>query len=111
MASISLDVFLGKLPDESFTALLGSDEVTSGRFEPPLVNVGTGRDITISELATLIQRTVGHQGEIVFDTTQPDGTPRKLLDVSRLNGFGWAASTPLERGLRTAYAEFVATQV
>jgi GDP-L-fucose synthase len=62
------------------------------------------------ELAGLIQRTVGHQGEIAFDDTKPDGTPRKLLDVSRLKGLGWSASTPLERGLRTAYAEFVATQ-
>ena len=104
-------VFLMQLPDEPFTALLGSDEMTSGRFEPPLVNVGVGSDITIRELAGLIQRTVGHQGEIAFDDTKPDGTTRKLLDVSRLNGFGWAASTPLERGLRTAYAEFVATQV
>ncbi len=104
-------VFLMQLPDEPFTALLGSDEVTSGRFEPPLVNVGVGSDITIRELAGLIQRTVGHQGEIVFDDTKPDGTPRKLLDVSRLGGLGWAASTPLERGLRMAYAEFVATQV
>ncbi len=78
-------LFLMQLPDEPFTALLGSDEVTSGRFEPPLVNVGVGSDITIRELAALIQRTVGHQGEIVFDATQPDGTPRKLLDVSRLS--------------------------
>ena len=80
----------------------------SGRFEPPLVNAGTGHDITIRELATLVQRTVGYAGEIVFDTTQPDGTPRKLMDVSQLSRAGWSARTPLVEGLRLAYAEFEA---
>jgi GDP-L-fucose synthase len=103
-------VFLMELPDEQFNSLLGSDESATGRFEPPLVNVGTGRDITIRELAELVQRTVGHQGDIEFDTSKPDGTPRKLMDVSRLSRFGWTASTALETGLRSAYAEFQAAQ-
>ena len=103
-------VFLMELPDEQFDSLLGGDETTTGRFEPPLINVGTGRDITIGELAELVQRVVGFQGSIEFDTSQPDGTPRKLMDVSRLGRFGWTASTALETGLRSAYAEFQAAQ-
>jgi GDP-L-fucose synthase len=103
-------VFLMNLADEPFAALLGSDEVKSGRFDPPLINVGTGHDITIRELAMLVQRTVGYTGEIVFDTTQPDGTPRKLMDVGRLSQAGWSARTPLVEGLRLAYAEFKAQQ-
>lgn len=103
-------VFLMNLPDDRYTALLGSDESSSGRFEPPLINIGVGEDLTIAELATLIARVVGFTGRITYDTRQPDGTPRKLMDVSRLRSAGWQATTPLEQGLRTAYAEFVAAQ-
>jgi len=100
-------VFLMNLPDERFTALLGSDESVSGRFEPPLVNIGVGSDLTIAELAALVQRVVGHRGSIVYDTGKPDGTPRKLMDVSRLSAAGWTARTPLADGLQVAYAEFL----
>lgn len=100
-------VFLMSLPDERFTPLLGSDESVSGRFEPPLVNIGSGSDLTIAELAGQIQRIVGHRGDIVYDSSKPDGTPRKLLDVSRLAAAGWTAHTSLAHGLQTAYAEFV----
>ena len=103
-------VFLMNLPDERFEALLGSDESASGRFEPPLVNVGVGHDVTISELAQIVQETTGFDGEIVYDRNQPDGTPRKLMDVSRLARAGWTARTALRDGLRHAYAEFIATQ-
>ena len=103
-------LFLMQLPAARFTALLGSDESVSGRFEPPLVNVGVGSDITIRELAELIQRTVGHRGEIDFDATQPDGTPRKVMDVSRLARAGWSAHTPLAEGLRMAYVDFLGRQ-
>lgn len=75
----------------------------SARF----VNVGSGVDVTISELADMIRRVVGYQGEIVFDATKPDGVPRKLLNVDRMNTLGWRARTPLEEGLRATYAEFV----
>ena len=100
-------VFLMNLPDERYTALLGSDESVSGRFEPPLVNIGVGEDVTIAELAALVARVVGYAGRIEYDTTKPDGTPRKLMDVGLINAAGWKASTALEDGLKVAYAEFV----
>jgi GDP-L-fucose synthase len=74
--------------------------------QPGWVNVGTGTDVTIKELAELIASVVGYEGSIVWDTTQPDGTPRKLLDVSKINGLGWKASTTLEDGVRDVYADF-----
>jgi GDP-L-fucose synthase len=100
-------VFLMNLPEERYTALLGSDESVSGRFEPPLVNIGVGEDVTIAELAALVARVVGYAGRIEYDTTKPDGTPRKLMDVGLINAAGWKASTALEDGLKIAYAEFV----
>lgn len=100
-------VFLMKLPEDRYTSLLGSDESVSGRFEPPLVNVGVGEDVTIKELAGLVGKVVGFDGELVFDATKPDGTPRKLMDVSRLNGMGWMAPTGLERGLASAFDDFL----
>ncbi|MES3020103.1 MAG: GDP-L-fucose synthase [Pseudomonadota bacterium] len=73
------------------------------------LNIGTGNDITIAALAQLIGAIVGYQGRIVFDPSKPDGTPRKLLDVSRLAALGWRAQTPLEQGLAQAYRAFLAT--
>jgi GDP-L-fucose synthase len=99
-------VFLMNLPAERYAALLGSDETQTGRFEPPLVNIGVGEDITIAELAATVARVVGYGGNIVYDTSKPDGTPRKLMDVGLLNRAGWKASTPLRAGLAVAYAEF-----
>ncbi|MGZ8963406.1 GDP-L-fucose synthase family protein [Methylomagnum sp.] len=99
-------VHLMNLPDESFDSLLGSDESQTGRFEPPLVNIGVGEDVTIRELAEIIKDVIGCQGNLVFDPTKPDGTPRKLMDVSRLNGMGWKAKTTLRDGLATAYMDF-----
>lgn len=71
-----------------------------------IINVGTGVDCSIEELARLIMEVVGFQGEIVFDTSKPDGTPRKLLDVSRLSGLGWTASTKVRDGLSKTYDFF-----
>ena len=88
-------VFLMNLPDERWQALLGSDESASGRFEPPLINIGLGEDVTIAELAATVAQVVGFDGDISYDTTKPDGTPRKLMDVSRLAAAGWRARTPL----------------
>ena len=64
------------------------------------MNVGTGEDLTISELAEMVARVVGFGGELVFDATKPDGTPRKLLDVGRMHRLGWRHSIELEDGLR-----------
>lgn len=73
----------------------------------PHLNVGTGTDVTIAELAQAIARVVGFEGTLAFDATRPDGTPRKLLDVSKLAAMGWTAKTPLEAGLSSAYADFL----
>ena len=72
-------------------------------YAGPLVNVGTGTDVTIRELAETVMQVVGFAGRIVFDTSKPDGTPRKLLDVSRLDSLGWRAKTDLLTGVRQAY--------
>ena len=102
-------VHLMNLPDDRYAALLGSDESVTGRFEPPLVNIGVGDDVTIAELASLVREVVGFRGDIRYDTSKPDGTPRKLMDVSVLSGAGWKASTPLREGLSSAYREFLQT--
>ncbi|MGM4954196.1 GDP-L-fucose synthase [Bradyrhizobium barranii] len=73
-----------------------------------LINIGTGEDITIAEFARIVAEVVGYVGEITFDTSRPDGTPRKLLDVSRLASLGWRARTWLAHGMRKAYQAFLA---
>jgi GDP-L-fucose synthase len=75
--------------------------------EHELVNIGTGEDITIAEFARVVAATVGYSGEISFDTSRPDGTPRKWLDVSRLAKLGWRASTSLEDGIKLAYHAYL----
>lgn len=70
------------------------------------VNVGVGEDVTIKELAEIVAEEVGYKGEILWDTTKPDGTPRKLLDVSLLTEMGWKAKTPLRQGIRAAIKDF-----
>ncbi len=71
------------------------------------VNIGTGKDQTIAEIASLVKRIVGFEGEIRFDPSKPDGTPRKLLDVGRLERLGWNASISLEEGIRGTVHEYV----
>lgn len=75
-----------------------------------IVNVGTGVDVTIAELAKIVAEVVGFEGDIVFDTSRPDGTPRKLLDVGRLHAAGWCATTPLRDGIRLALSEYLGRQ-
>jgi GDP-L-fucose synthase len=75
-----------------------------------LYNIGTGKDLTIKELAALIQRIVGHQGEIIWDSSKPDGTPRKLMDVSKMTEAGWKAKIELEDGIRKTYEWFLENQ-
>lgn len=74
------------------------------------INVGYGSDITIAELARAVGEAVGYQGKIGFDSTKPDGTPRKWMDSSRLNALGWNAKTPLQQGLVMAYSDFIKAQ-
>lgn len=74
------------------------------------INVGTGSDVTIRQLAETLARVVGYEGELVFDSEKPDGTPRKLLDVSKINGLGWEASIGLDEGLASTYAWFLENQ-
>jgi len=74
-----------------------------------IVNVGVGKDISIAELASLVRDVVGYEGEISYDTSRPDGTPRKLLDVSRLAELGWKAKVPLREGVERTYRWFVST--
>lgn len=71
------------------------------------VNIGTGHDLSIKELAELIKKIIGYEGKLVFDTTKPDGTPRKLMDVSFLNSLGWKYKTELEEGIAIAYKDFL----
>ncbi len=71
------------------------------------VNAGTGQELSIAELTRLVAKTVGYEGEICWDTTKPNGTPRKLLDVSKARALGWEARTPLEEGIRLAYDDFL----
>ncbi|MFY8033193.1 MAG: GDP-L-fucose synthase [Flexibacteraceae bacterium] len=73
--------------------------------EPSLVNIGTGTDVTIKELAETVAKTVGFEGTIVWDTTKPDGTPRKLMDVSKLHSYGWKHKIELADGIAMVYAE------
>lgn len=80
-------------------------------YDGPLVNVGTGTDVTIRELAETVMDVIGFPGRIVFDASKPDGTPRKLLDVSRLRGLGWQAKTGLRDGIQLAYQDFLARYV
>lgn len=75
--------------------------------EPEIINVGTGEDLSISELAHLIRKITGYRGEIVYDPSKPDGTPRKLLDVSRIHRLGWQAQTPLPLGIEKTYAWYL----
>nr|WP_283811957.1 GDP-L-fucose synthase [Bradyrhizobium sp. cir1] len=73
---------------------------------PELINIGTGEDISIAELALMVASAIGFRGEIRFDTSRPGGTPRKLLDVGRLSGLGWRATTSLEDGIQLAYRAY-----
>jgi GDP-L-fucose synthase len=99
-------LFLMGLDDDTFDGLLGKDVDHLATFRPPLVNVGYGSDVTIAELAAHIARIVDFEGEIVYDASKPDGTPRKLMDSSKLMALGWRPRIDLDTGLRRAVAMF-----
>jgi len=75
--------------------------------EPNLINIGTGEDLTIKDLALAVKETVGFEGELIFDTSKPDGTPRKLMDVSKLHNLGWKHKIELKEGLKLAYQDYL----
>jgi GDP-L-fucose synthase len=75
-----------------------------------LTNIGTGADVTIAELAKLIKKIIGYNGEIKFDATKPDGTPRKCMDVSKINSLGWRAEISLEEGIAKVYQWYLKNQ-
>jgi GDP-L-fucose synthase len=87
------------LPEAIYDPLVGVNDA-------PLINVGTGEDITIRELAELVARVLDFDCQLAFDTSKQDGTPQKLLDVSRIRGLGWSAKVSLEEGIRRTYAFF-----
>jgi len=91
-------LFLMSMPDAEFDKLLTEDVA-------PLVNIGTGEDVTIRELAEMVARAVGFEGKLVFDTTKPDGTPRKLMDSGKIHAMGWRHKIELEDGIRRTWSE------
>jgi GDP-L-fucose synthase len=97
-------LFLINLPENKFSSLLAPSPQSPA---PALINVGSGEEVTIRELALLIKDVVGFAGEMIFDTTKPDGTPRKLCDVGKLHAMGWRHRTRLEEGIRSTYAWYL----
>jgi len=94
-------VYLMNMPQVDFARL------TTNEVEPPMINIGFGSDMTIRELAQAMAKELGFQGRIIFDTDMPDGTPRKLLDSTRLFSFGWRPKIQLQEGIRLAYDDYV----
>jgi len=91
------------IDDRQYTAMVASHEF------PPLINIGSGKDLTIKELAELVKTVVGFEGELDWDQSKPDGTPRKLLDVSRISLLGWKTRHSLKEGIKKAYVDFLDT--
>jgi GDP-L-fucose synthase len=97
-------LFLMEMPDEAFSKLAVGDP------DFPLINIGCGEDLTIKELAHLIKGVVGFEGEFDWDRTKPDGTPRKLLSVDKLNALGWKPKIGLREGIAATYEQFLRAQ-
>jgi GDP-L-fucose synthase len=97
-------VTLMELPDAALDRLCGKDPAAP---QPPLVNIGRGEDYTVRELAERVRDVVGFRGGIEWDRSKPDGTPRKLVDASRMKALGWTPRVPLEEGLKRAYQDFL----
>ncbi|SFN76021.1 GDP-L-fucose synthase [Nitrosospira briensis] len=103
-------VFLMSLRDDEYAKLLGRSGTRVESGAPgfaPLLNIGAGVDVAIGELAEMIKQVAGYTGEIVFDTSKPDGTPRKLMDSSRINAMGWKRRIMLREGLCRVYSNFI----
>ncbi len=93
-------IYLLEQPEEKLQSLFNEET-------PPLVNIGCGEDLTIHELAELVRDVVGFAGELTFDTSKPDGTMRKLMDVSRINGLGWQRTMQLKQGIALSYQDMM----
>jgi len=89
--------------------LLGGEDLPAN-LPDGMINIGVGEDLTVSELARLVQKIVGHEGEIKWDSSRPDGTPRKLMDVSRINKLGWKPRVSLKEGIRRTYEWYCAAR-
>ncbi|MBN2689826.1 MAG: GDP-L-fucose synthase [Gammaproteobacteria bacterium] len=94
-------IMLLNLPDDEYR------EIVDSNVRPPLFNVGSGEDLTILELVKTIKNVLGYSGKIVWDSSMPDGTPRKLLDISRVTSFGWKPKISLMEGIKLAYQDFL----
>lgn len=93
-------LYADDLADACYYLMLNYDE-------PNLINIGTGEDLSIKDLALLIKEIIGFEGELKFDTSKPDGTPRKLMDVSKLHSKGWKHRVSLKEGIKLAYQDFL----
>lgn len=98
-------VYLLNLDDDAYSKFVGHDDVA------PLVNVGSGSDLTIKELAETVAKVIGFDGELIWDTTKPDGTPKKLMDSSRIFSLGWKPKMKLDQGIEQAYKDFKARKI
>jgi len=96
--------YLMDLPDDQYRAIITDSDL------PPLINIGCGQDLTIHELAQVIKEVVGFNGEISWDSSKPDGTPQKLLEVGRVQALGWKPKMSIRRGLNEAYRDFLSHQ-
>ncbi len=104
-------IFLMSLPDHQYQSLVipfNTPLRGTSHQSPPLMNIGCGEDYTIRELADCVREVVGFRGEITWDSGKPDGTPRKLLDISRLAALGWSPRVSLQEGIKNAYQDFLA---
>ncbi len=101
-------ILLMNLPDDQYRLLAHPDP--SKTSAPPMVNVGCGADLTIRELALTAAKVVGFKGNLAFDTSKPDGAPRKILDISRMQGYGWRPTISLEQGIALAYRDYLDNQ-
>jgi len=97
-------LYIDDLADALYFLMLNYDK-------PELINVGSGKDLTIKELAELIKKITGHAGEVIWDTSKPDGTPRKILDISKIKLLGWTPYTPLWDGIRKTYTWYLSRQL
>lgn len=97
-------LFLMNLTDDKFLPLLAADR---NHGLPPVINIGVGKDVSIAELSILVAKVVNYKGEVVYDNSKPDGTPRKLMDVGRLDALGWKSRTGLQQGIALAYSYYL----